>query len=422
MPRFREVTGQFVGYTPDTVDPDIGPDRVPMNGRVTFTPQFTGGLISFPRLVPPEFAHPEPIEARIVDGFVMVEVSDGETLTLQPLSLMMTVDDEATQNWSWRADFSEVYIGGDTETTAISPWSFRVPGGVGPVDLTELIPVTSSPGLEVVKGPRGHGITSIVPVAGGVVISWEGGDDVTVPVPTPLPDVPVATATDDGLMSAEDKAKLDGIPAQARVPSDHITDSTMVGRALVTAQDAAAARNAIGAGTSSQNLSPGTSTDLIQGQSATPMSWSAEALASAFEYRATRTGWRDISPAFNTQWGVFTAKISRTNDRVTLVYWLSSPTASTINNRALVAATGSPILAMGAPLGLIYFATPPVTINGTAPTRTAYEGTVEPTGEVKERANAGGTTSGSLKEGFREVSWITNAAFPSTLPGVPTTL
>src|SRR5690606_6735505 len=109
MPKFRTLTGQFVGYVPDTPDSDIHPDRSPMNGTVTFSPVFAGGVIAFPELSPPEFAVPRPIRAKIVDGFVRVEVSEGTgdeaVTTLQPLALMVTVDDEASQVWSWRAEF-----------------------------------------------------------------------------------------------------------------------------------------------------------------------------------------------------------------------------------------------------------------------------------------------------------------------------
>ena len=114
MPKFREISGQFVGYIPDSIDSDIVPDRAPMNGRVTFTPVFTGGVIAFPELVPPEFAHPRTIPAKIVDGSVRVEVNEGTgddvEAVLQPLSLMVTVDDEASQVWSWRAEFTNMHI------------------------------------------------------------------------------------------------------------------------------------------------------------------------------------------------------------------------------------------------------------------------------------------------------------------------
>src|SRR5699024_11020649 len=99
-----------------------------MNGRVTFTPVFTGGADAFPELNPAEFAHPKPIRARIVDGFVRVEVVDGEddeeVVTLQPLHLMVTVDDEATQVWSWRAEFSEMTVGESGATVPLPAWSF----------------------------------------------------------------------------------------------------------------------------------------------------------------------------------------------------------------------------------------------------------------------------------------------------------
>lgn len=187
MPKFREVTGQFVGYTPDSADPGITPDRVPMNGRVTFTPQFSGGVISFPRLTPPEFAHPEPIEARIVDGFVMVEVADGDSTVLQPVSLMVTIDDEATQNWSWRADFSEVLIGDAMDYTPIPSWTFRVPDGAGTVDLTELLPVSVQAGVQVAKGPRGAGLERIVAADGQLRFEYTDGQTTTIPVPDAVP-------------------------------------------------------------------------------------------------------------------------------------------------------------------------------------------------------------------------------------------
>ena len=126
MPKFREITGQFVGYVPDSIDPDFTPDRTPMNGLVKFTPVYTGGVIAFPELSPPEFAKPEPIYARIVDGFVRVEVLSGggeeSTSSMQPLYLMVTVDDEATQVWSWRADFSNITFDLAGDNVEIPSW------------------------------------------------------------------------------------------------------------------------------------------------------------------------------------------------------------------------------------------------------------------------------------------------------------
>ena len=183
MPKFREITGQFAGYIPDGTDPDIVPDRTPMNGTVTFTPVFTGGVIAFPELSPPEFARPEPIRARIVDGFVRVEVGVDETLTLQPLSLMVTVDDEASQVWSWRAEFSDILLGGSDEYVNIPAWSFRVPDGTGPVDLTELVPLKSGGAVDVTKGPRGAGLENITAVDGQLVFAYTDGQESTVPIP-----------------------------------------------------------------------------------------------------------------------------------------------------------------------------------------------------------------------------------------------
>ena len=171
MPKFREITGQFVAYVPDGSDPNIVPDRATFTGRVTFTPVFSGGLIAFPNLTPPEFVRPEPITARIIDGFVKVEISPGEDepIVQQPLSLMVTVDDEASQAWSWRADFYDMIISGDETFTTVPAWSFRVPDGTGPVDLTELVPLKTSGTVDVTKGPRGAGLQNITAVDGQLV-------------------------------------------------------------------------------------------------------------------------------------------------------------------------------------------------------------------------------------------------------------
>src|SRR5699024_1914399 len=187
MPKFREITGQFVGYIPDSIDADIVPDRAPMNGRVTFTPVFTGGVIAFPELSPPEFARPRTIQAKIVDGFVRVEVNEGTgddvEAVLQPLSLMVTVDDEASQVWSWRAEFDEILIGASDEYVQIPSWSFRVPDGTGPVDLTELVPLKSSGSVDVTKGPRGAGLENITAVDGQLVFAYTDGEEATIAIP-----------------------------------------------------------------------------------------------------------------------------------------------------------------------------------------------------------------------------------------------
>ena len=250
MPKFREITGQFVGYIPDSIDSDIVPDRAPMNGRVTFTPVFTGGVIAFPELSPPEFAHPRTIHAKIVDGFVQVEVNEGEGddehIVLQPLSLMVTVDDEASQVWSWRAEFDEILIGASDEYVKIPAWSFRVPDGTGPVDLTELVPLKSGGSVDVTKGPRGAGLQTITAVDGQLVFAYSDGKESTIPVPEAVqgPQGEPGPAGADGEQGPEGPQGPAGEIPDLLV--GNITDATPVGKNLMLAATEGAARNALG--------------------------------------------------------------------------------------------------------------------------------------------------------------------------------
>ena len=282
MPKFREITGQFVGYIPDSIDADIVPDRAPMNGRVTFTPVFTGGVIAFPELSPPEFAHPRTIHAKIVDGFVQVEVNEGEGddehIVLQPLSLMVTVDDEASQVWSWRAEFSEILIGASDEYVQIPSWSFRVPDGTGPVDLTELVPLKSTGTVDVTKGPRGAGLENITAVDGQLVFEYTDGQESTVPIPEAVqgPEGPQGPAGADGEQGPQGEK---GDPGE--IPDllvGNITDATPTGKNLMLAATEGAARNALGleAGATATN---GALSELENGVSNSPRVWTPANLA-----------------------------------------------------------------------------------------------------------------------------------------------
>lgn len=282
MPKFREISGQFVGYIPDSIDSDIVPDRAPMNGRVTFTPVFTGGVIAFPELVPPEFAHPRTIHARIVDGFVQVEVNEGEgddeQIVLQPLTLMVTVDDEASQVWSWRAEFDEILIGASDEYVKIPSWSFRVPDGVGPVDLTELVPVKSTGTVDVTKGPRGAGLQSITAVDGQLVFGYTDGEETTIPIPEAVqgPQGEPGPAGADGEQGPEGPQGPPGEIPDLLV--GNIADATPTGKNLMLAATEGAARNALGlqAGATATN---GSLTELETGTSSVPRVWTASNLA-----------------------------------------------------------------------------------------------------------------------------------------------
>ena len=282
MPKFREISGQFVGYVPDGTDSDFTPDREPMNGRVTFTPVFTGGLIAFPELSPPEFAHPKPIRARIVDGFVLVEVVDGEddeeVVTLQPLHLMVTVDDEATQVWSWRAEFSEMTVGESGTTVTLPEWSFRVPDGTGPIDLTELVPLKSSGTVDVTKGPRGAGLQTITAQDGQLVFEYTDGEQATIAMPEAVqgPEGPRGPV---GAVGPQGEPGEKGEPGE--VPElfvGNITDATPTGKNLMLAASEASARNALGLQTGATSIA-GSLSELNNGVSNSPRVWTPANLA-----------------------------------------------------------------------------------------------------------------------------------------------
>ena len=278
MPKFRTISGQFVGYVPDGTDPDINPDREPMNGRVTFTPVFTGGVIAFPELSPPEFAHPEPISARIIDGFVQVQVGTDDDVSMQPLSLMVTVDDEASQVWSWRAEFTNMRIGdGEVEVT-IPSWSFRVPDGTGPVDLTELVPLKTGGTVDVTKGPRGAGLQSITAQDGQLVFGYTDGEETTIPVPEAVQG-PQGEPGPAGADGAEGPEGPQGPPGE--IPDllvGNITDATPTGKNLMLAATEGAARNALGlqAGATAES---GSLSDLQDGTGTTAKVWNPRNVA-----------------------------------------------------------------------------------------------------------------------------------------------
>ena len=284
MPKFREISGQFVGYVPDGTDPDINPDREPMNGRVTFTPVFTGGVIAFPELVPPEFAHPEPISARIIDGFVQVQVGTDDDVSMQPLSLMVTVDDEASQVWSWRAEFTNMRIGdGEVEVT-IPAWSFRVPDGTGPVDLTELVPLKSGGSVDVTKGPRGAGLQNITAVDGQLVFEYTDGEETTVPIPEAVqgPQGEPGPAGADGAQGPEGPQGPAGEIPDLLV--GNITDATPTGKNLMLAATEGAARNALGLQTGATTIA-GAYSELENGTQTNSRVWSPKNLSDYVEER-----------------------------------------------------------------------------------------------------------------------------------------
>lgn len=183
MPKFRRVTGLFRAATPDGPDTDYTPELEALNGQIEFIPRHRGGVIAYPHLDPPEFVRPEPIQAVLQDGYVMTQVSVGEETVIQPVELLVSDDDEATQSWQWEAVFRDIRVGRWGDEITISPLRFTVPDEDGPLDLTEVVGEKSG-GTITVKGPRGEGLADIIVDGTTLTLVWDGGRRRTVTVPT----------------------------------------------------------------------------------------------------------------------------------------------------------------------------------------------------------------------------------------------
>ena len=204
--KFRECRATITARIPDTPDADAHPDRVLVQGRGTAHPQFQGGSVVFTEIG--EYAIPQPVPVVVVDGELLVEVLAGDdTVTTQPLFLPVTVDERANQNWSWRLTFDFLTLGEYGEEVAHPPLSFPVEAGDGPLELSSVATSVNKTAGFITRGVPGRGITAITASGGVVTVEWDGGEDVEIPIPTAA----LATPTNDGLMPAADKTKLDGI-------------------------------------------------------------------------------------------------------------------------------------------------------------------------------------------------------------------
>jgi hypothetical protein len=163
----------------------------------------------------------------------------------------------------------------------IGPWKvvFNVPGFVPPqdflfqvvagqtVDLSNVTPLTDATALQLIvkgdPGPQGPaGPTGAAGAAGSATTDASALTTGTLPTAR-IADgsLGIVKLSATGTRSSSTFLRGDGTfaaPAAGSVASTGITDSTAVGRAVLTAADATAGRTAIGAGTGSSNLAIGT--------------------------------------------------------------------------------------------------------------------------------------------------------------------
>ncbi|TQM29868.1 hypothetical protein [Nocardia bhagyanarayanae] len=288
--KYGKVVGRFLANVID--GPDLGdlPEFPPLTGTVTFS-------ADAPKVLVPG-AQPSPATYVQLPNHYECQLDEFGYLTWRGKRGVRLVAPNSATNpaqWTWRASFDLSY---DGERIPLESFSFAVSeyvpgpdsanpdaGSTGLVDLTLVSPVPSSAGDAVVMGPRGEGIQidgqvatyaslpatppegaqyvvqadgrlyvyhaaagGWLPNGQGVIIrgpagttEWAGitGKPATFP-PTIGDTSTTAVAGDDPRLT---NART---PTSHTHPANQISDSTALGRSLVTAVDAAAARTAIG--------------------------------------------------------------------------------------------------------------------------------------------------------------------------------
>lgn len=180
--QFREITGLWSARVPDGPDSDQYPDTVPLEGHVTFEPEYR-----VPLVYPGEHIVVEPMHAVIHEGVLYGETVVGDDVVRGSLFLPVTVDDAANQTWAWIAKFQGMRLGEYGEEVTLPNVRFQVPAGDDALDLSAVIPASQSGGTITLRGPAGPGLTSITAEDGEIVFSWDNGRSTTIDVPETVP-------------------------------------------------------------------------------------------------------------------------------------------------------------------------------------------------------------------------------------------
>ncbi|MBF6459788.1 hypothetical protein IU433_12150 [Nocardia puris] len=276
---YGRVVGRFLANVADGPDLADLPEFPPLTGRVTFAAEAPKILVANAVPDPATYVQlPKHYECQL-DEFGYLTWRGGRGIRL--------VAADANTNpseWTWRVSFDLSY---DGDRVPIDPFSFTVPeyipgpdpedpdsGSTGLVDLTLVSPVPASPGNAVVRGERGEGIQVDRRVAtyGDLPATPPEGDGAQYVVAAD--GLLYVYRTGDGWMADGDGVVIRG-PAgttdwggitgkPAVFPPDvhthvatEISDSTTVGRSVLTAVDAPAARTALGAVGTSRQIATG---------------------------------------------------------------------------------------------------------------------------------------------------------------------
>ncbi|GAB2525528.1 hypothetical protein [Nocardia heshunensis] len=295
--KYGKVVGRFLANIAD--GPDIGdlPEFPPLAGTVTFTADAPKVLVAA--------AQPAPTTYVQLPHHYVCELDEFGYLTWRGkrgIRLVAPNADTNPRDWTWRVSFALSY---ESEPVPLEPFSFAVPeyiagpdqtnpdaGSTGLIDLTLASPVPASLGNAVVRGERGAGIqidgqaatyatlpatpkdgAQYVVKADGLLYVYRAaaggwtpnGQGVVIRGPAGATDwagvtgkpatFPPAIGSTSTTAVAGDDSRL----TDARTPTAHthitahLSDASAVGRALLTATDAAAARTVLGAVAATDN-------------------------------------------------------------------------------------------------------------------------------------------------------------------------
>jgi uncharacterized FlaG/YvyC family protein len=168
MAEFCTVRRAVAAYQVDGPDEDRDPDRVTVQGQVTFTPVLASGdAVTMVEDGQPVTVLPRPIEARISDGVILHRGREG-------IRLLAGGDQMNPPRLVWKATFANMQAGG--WSFKLKPVAFEAKPG-GEVDLTLVAPVANHP-EGISRGPAGTSVKDVV-VDGGelvIIVTDESGD------------------------------------------------------------------------------------------------------------------------------------------------------------------------------------------------------------------------------------------------------
>lgn len=161
------ITGQYYFVSEDNIDVDTDPELVVVSGTV----DFVASVMTL--TMPSKKAVVVPLKFQgKFDGQGNLVPVDGTGIGMK---FPATNSDKFTErDWTWRVEYN-LKVVATGFTVNIPGFDFQVPVG-STQDLSEVMPVASSPGVLTVRGPKGD---NGLPGAGAITVSNVGGRSAT---------------------------------------------------------------------------------------------------------------------------------------------------------------------------------------------------------------------------------------------------